>query len=204
MAVGGNHSLFSLGQSTAAGSAASSERIACLRANRAAAAGRLRPHPVPRAGRAAAASQARAWLGRGRRPATPPRPQANAAWCRPGARPGSARGSSAAPPPPQTREAAHGEGGTHRVSKSLHWPSDSGSAFTFVEPMDLPRTARACGRARRATSGKRSVDRAEAMERDRACTHAHPHSRDRHTDACGTGDCTLKTDAPHRGAPVCA
>ncbi len=34
---------------------------------------------------------------------------------------------------------------THRVSKSLHWPSHSGSAFTFVTAMDLPRTARACG-----------------------------------------------------------
>jgi hypothetical protein len=44
---------------------------------------------------------------------------------------------------------AHGGGGggrgTHSSSKSLHRPSHSGSAFTFVEPMTLPRTARACG-----------------------------------------------------------
>ena len=44
---------------------------------------------------------------------------------------------------------AHGGGRrrrqTHRVSKSLHWPSDSGSALTFVEEIHLPRTARACG-----------------------------------------------------------
>jgi hypothetical protein len=38
---------------------------------------------------------------------------------------------------------AGGEGGTHRCSKSLHWPSHSGSALTFVEPMYLPRTGRA-------------------------------------------------------------
>jgi hypothetical protein len=48
---------------------------------------------------------------------------------------------------------AHGGvagGGTHRVANSLHWPSDSGSAFTFVREMDLRCTARACGRACRA------------------------------------------------------
>ncbi len=48
----------------------------------------------------------------------------------------------------RSSHAAAATGGTHRVSKSLHWPSDSGSAFTFVAEMDLPRIACACGRAR--------------------------------------------------------
>jgi hypothetical protein len=35
--------------------------------------------------------------------------------------------------------------GTHMNFKSLHWPSHSGSAFTFVPETHLPHTARACG-----------------------------------------------------------
>jgi hypothetical protein len=82
----------------------------------------------------------------GRRPATPPPPHP------------TPRGAGPSAPAPQrhaqqrsarTAANAHGGGGggrgTHSCSKSLHRPSHSGSAVTFVESMDLPRTARACG-----------------------------------------------------------
>ena len=137
----GTHSVLRLGQLAAAGSAASSVLVAYLRANHAAAPGGPGP-PLTARRSAARASHACAGLGRGRRPATPPPPHPTPRSAAPAPRRGSASRSSAAP------ANAHGGGGgrgTHRVSKSLHRPSESGSACTFVEEMDLPRTARACG-----------------------------------------------------------
>lgn len=139
---GGTHRYFRLGQSTAAGSAASSVLAAYLRATRAAAAGRLRPTPHRAPVGSARRPRAR---GARRRPTTGNAAAAasNAARCGPAA--GAA--AHAQQRSAGTAANAHGGGGrgTHRVSKSLHWPSDSGSALTFVAAMDLPRTARACG-----------------------------------------------------------
>jgi hypothetical protein len=97
----------------------------------------------------------------------------------------SATRSSAAPAPPRTRTAA-APGGTHSSSKSLHWPSHSGSAFTFVWPMDLPRTARACGPRPPRTNGQ-TWGRTGRSHR-KVTAHAlntHPHARDRPTGAFG-------------------
>jgi hypothetical protein len=200
-AVGGNHSIFSLGQSTAAGSAASSELDATLRADRAAAAGRLRPHPVPRAGRAARASHACAGLGRRRTTGNTAAAASNAARRRPSARRGSARGSSAVAAAARARRWRRRRDA--QVLQELALAERLGERL-HLRPGDGPaaHSAFACGRARRATMGGRGDERAEAMEGDRACTHAHPHARDRHTDACGTGGCTLKADAAHTGAPA--
>jgi hypothetical protein len=163
--VGGTHSFFSFGQSAAAGSAPSSELDADLRATSAAAPGGSGPHPTARR-----SGRARQPCARVARPMADDRRhrrrriQSRAAPAERAARKRTQQQRSAG-----IAANAHGGGGggrrTHRVSKSLHWPSHSGSAFTFVPEMDLPRTARACGRARRATMGGRGVERAEAMQR---------------------------------------
>jgi hypothetical protein len=148
-------------------------------------AGRLRPTPNARRS-AARASHARAGLGRGRRPATPPQPHTNAAWCGPA--PGAA--AHAQQRSAGTAANAHGGGGgrgvTHSSSKSLHWPSDSGSAVNLVPPMDLPCTARACGPRPPRTDGRTWGRTGRSHSKVAThCTPTHPHARDRHTDACG-------------------
>ncbi len=84
------------------------------------------------------------------------------------------------------RACVSGSGGTHRYSKSLHWPSHSGSAFTFVESMALPRNARACGPRPPRNNGQTWIRTRESIESHHACTHRRSHARDRHTDAFGT------------------
>ncbi len=150
----GTHSLLRLGQSAAAGSAASSVLSANLRAQPCGRAGRLRPTANARR---SAARASHACAGLGRRPTTgnAAAAAANAARLGPSARRGSATRSSAAA---GTAAHAHGGGGggrgTHRYSKSVHWPSHSGSASTFVPTMYLPRTARACGPRPPRTDGR--------------------------------------------------
>ncbi len=141
--------------------------------------------PRPRAGRPRApAMRARGSAAPNDRQRRRRRTQRRAA--RPGARHGSATRSSAAPARPPTRTAAGRRRGTHRVSKSLHWQSHSGSAFTFVKWTSLPRTARACGprppRNHRRTWARTGRNHGEET------THARAHTRiahDRHTGAFG-------------------
>ncbi len=131
------HSCFRLGQSTAAGSAASSVVCASLRANRAAAPGGSGPPPDARQS-AARASHERAGLGCGRRPATPPPPHPTPRGAAPA--PGAAAPRAAARRRHRRKRARRRGGGrgTHSSSKSLHRPSDSGSTFTFVRAINLP------------------------------------------------------------------
>ncbi len=90
--------------------------------------------------------------------------------------------------------------GTHRSSKSMHWPSHSGSAFTFVEATRLPRTARACG-PRPPRNNGRTWGRTGRSHRKSPRMHAHTHARDRHTGAFGSGDCTLRQMQTTRAHP---
>jgi hypothetical protein len=103
----GTHSFLRLGQSAAAGSAASSVKYATLRASCAAVPGGSGP-PLTARRSAARASHARAGLGR--RPTTGNAAASNAARLGPSARRGSATRRSAAPAPPRTRTAAAAAG----------------------------------------------------------------------------------------------
>jgi hypothetical protein len=153
-------------------------------------AGRLRTHPY-RAPVGPGASHARGLGAADDRQHR--RRRVNAGWRRPSARRGSARGSSAATAQPQTHTEA-AEARTHRVSKSLHRPSDSGSSFTFVLMMYL--------RAPQPHNiGQTWARPGESTERQTAGTHAHPHARHRHTSAFGTSDCTLTQMQPTRARP---
>jgi hypothetical protein len=145
-------------------------------------------HPLTRAGRPRAPAMRARGSADGRRQATPPPPPHP-----------TPRGAGPSAPAPQrhaqqrsarTAANAHGGGGggrgTHSSSKSLHWPSHSGSALTFVEPMPLPRTARACGPRSPRTNGQ-TCGRTGRSHR-KVTAHAlntHPHARDRHTGAFG-------------------
>jgi hypothetical protein len=130
---GGTHSRLRFGQSTAAGSAASSVSPAHLRAHRAAAPGGSGP---PRTARRSAARASHARVGLGREPTTGNAAAAasNAARRRP-QRPARQRHAHRRH---RRERARRRRARTHRVSKRLHWPSDSGSAFTFVRSMYLP------------------------------------------------------------------
>ncbi len=161
---GGTHRILRLGQSAAAGSAASSVLPASLRANRAAAPGGSGPPLARRSD--ARASHARAGLGR--RPTTGNAAAAASNAARRGPAPGAAAPRAAAQRRHRRERARRRRGGrgTHRVSKSLHWPSDSGSALTFVEEMILPEHR---ARVRHAPAAHQWADvganGAEAMER---------------------------------------
>ncbi len=107
----------------------------CTRAT----AGRFRPSlRAPRGARAPGSAGHDQQRGRRRvnRLVTPAKRPARCAHAR------KHRSATPAPPRAQGGGRRRGSGGTHRYSKSLHWPSDSGSAVTLVEKMDLPRTAR--------------------------------------------------------------
>jgi hypothetical protein len=88
-----------------------------------------------------------------RRPSSRARTRGLAGHCRdqprraqtPGAGAGAARTQGS--PAPTRHASKRRRRGTHSFFMSGHLPSDSGSAFTFVKEMSLPRTARACGRA---------------------------------------------------------
>jgi hypothetical protein len=179
---GGPHSVFRLGQSAAAGSAASSVSSASLRANRAAAPGGSGP-PRTRAGRLRAPDT----RARGRRPTTGNAAAAsNAARLGPSARRGSATRSSAAPAPPRTRTAAAAAGAgrtvppracTGRATRGAPSPSWSGCSCR------APR-ARAAAPAAHQWADVRS----NGPQPWKGAAHAlntHPHARDRHTDAFG-------------------
>jgi hypothetical protein len=94
------------------------------------------------------ARQPRARARRGRRPTTGNAAAAASNAARGGPR-FSARCGSATRQQRSAGTAANAHGRrrrrAHSSSKRLHWPSDSGSAFTFVPSMYLPHTARACG-----------------------------------------------------------
>jgi hypothetical protein len=170
---GRTHSVLRLGQSAAAGSAASSELAAYLRANRAAAPGGSGPPPTMRARGSAAADDRQRRRRRIQRRAAPA--------------PGAAAPRAAAQRRHRRDRARRRRPArTHRVSKSLHWPSDSGSAFTFVEEMALPRTARACGPRPPRNNGQTwgRTGRSHGKETTHAL-NTHPHVRDKHTDAFG-------------------
>ena len=69
--------------------------------------------------------------------------------------------------------------------------------------MDLPRIARACGP--RPPCDEWADVGANAPKPWKVAAHAlnpHPHARDRHTGAFGSGDCTLRRMQPYTGAPA--
>jgi hypothetical protein len=84
----------------------------------------------------------------------------------------------------------------------LHWPSHSGSALTFVEPMYLPRTARACGPRPPRTNGRTWGRTGRSHGKETA--HARTHTRMR---VIGTPTRSERrpypeADATHTGAPA--
>ncbi len=167
----GTHSDFRLGQSTAAGSAASSVKRAYLRANRAAAPGGDRPNPDARRSDNGAAMRARGSAAaddrrrrrrriqrraeRPQRPARQRHAQQRSAGTAANAHGGAAAGAGRTVPPRAC---------TGRATRGAPSPSWTGCACR------APR-ARAA-RARRATIGRRADERAEATGKSPRM-HAH-------------------------------
>ncbi len=183
-AAAGTHRILRLGQSAAAGSAASSVSYAYLRAHRAAAPGGAGP-PRPRAGRPRAPAVRARRSADGRRPATPPPPHP------------TPRGSAPAPGAAAPRAArsagtaaiAHG-GGRRARDAQLHQElalAERLGERRHLRGVDGPAVHRA--RVRPAPAAHRWADVGPNGPKPWKVTaqalNTHPHARDRHTGAFG-------------------
>jgi hypothetical protein len=178
----GAHTVSRFGHSTAAGSAASSELRASLRANRAAVLGGSGP-PRPRAGRQRCETcSSGAWP----RPTTGNAAAAasNAVWCSPAPRRGSANAATRAP---GTAANAQGGGGGRRGRTGSPRACTGRATRGAPSPSWRRWTCRGRARVRPAPAAKQwtnaGANGPKPQESHHACSHAHAH--DRHTGAFG-------------------